>query len=128
VRLEAIQCLIKLKNEQFNEKWLESLLMEKLSEFSSHSKFAIRIHTLFIINSVFHELSDSFINEKLYKTFMKKLASDPVPNIRFNFAKTVKAIHNRLSNSSKMDSSEVLKKMQQSDDDFDVKFYAGQTL
>lgn len=59
---------------------------------------------------------------------MKPLSNDPVPNIRFNFAKTVHQIYPRLSNSNKMDSSEKLKKMAESDTDFDVKFYASKAL
>ena len=57
------------------------------------------------------EVSDQFLNDKMYKTFMKKLAEDPVPNIRFNFAKSVMVLHKRLSNSSKMDASDILNKL-----------------
>ena len=60
----------------------------------------------------------------MYKVFMKKLADDPVPNIRFNFAKTTQLIHGKLTNSSKMKCSSLLKKLSESDSDFDVKFYA----
>lgn len=42
---------------------------------------------------------------------MKKMAEDPVPNIRFNFAKTAQFIYKRLSNSNKMDCTEALKKL-----------------
>lgn len=40
---------------------------------------------------------------------MKKLASDPVPNIRFNFAKTSQVLYAKLSNSNKMDCADKLK-------------------
>ena len=58
---------------------------------------------------------------------MKKLADDPVPNIRFNFAKTADSIYKRLSNSNKMDCTAILKKNQE-DPDFDVKYYSMKTL
>lgn len=128
VRLEAIHCLIALKNKRFDQGWLEEVFAQKLEEFSSHQKFSLRIHALFCINTIFGEVSDQFLNEKLYKTYMKKLAEDPVPNIRFNFAKTAQLLHKRLSNSSKMDCSSILKKLKESDSDNDVKFYAAQTL
>ena len=64
----------------------------------------------------------------MYKAYMKKLADDPVPNIRFNYAKTVAKIYSKLTNSNKMDSSGALKKLSESDTDFDVKFYASKSL
>jgi hypothetical protein len=88
VRVETVNSLIKLKNESFNTQWLEKILDEKLFEFHTHTKFGIRIHTLFAINMLHKEVSDQFLNEKMYKTYMKKLAHDTVPNIRFNYAKT----------------------------------------
>jgi|TARA_B110001450_G_C17534233_1_gene445889 hypothetical protein len=78
--------------------------------------------------NVHSEVSDKFLNDRLYKQFMKKLADDPVPNIRFNFAKTAQLIYKKLSNSNKMDCTEALKKLQESDPDFDVKYYAVKTL
>ena len=128
IRIEAINCLIKLKNQQKNQAWLQDVVAKKLEEFSSHPRFSIRIHTLFCINNVISEVTDQFLNETLFKKFIKKLAADPVPNIRFNVAKTVQVIHPRLSNSSKMVCVEFLKKMQESDADFDVKFFANKTL
>mmetsp|Transcript_15757 Transcript_15757/g.26601 ORF Transcript_15757/g.26601 Transcript_15757/m.26601 type:complete len:110 (-) Transcript_15757:29-358(-) len=101
---------------------------QKLGEFHSHQKFSIRIHTLFCINQLYLHVSDQFINECLYKKYMKKLADDPVPNIRFNYAKTLSLISKKLSNSSKMDCIEKLKKLQSSDSDFDVQFYSAKTL
>jgi len=59
---------------------------------------------------------------------MKKLGEDPVPNIRFNFAKTSALIYHKLPNSSKMDCSGQLKKMSDNDADFDAKFYASKAL
>lgn len=68
------------------------------------------------------------MNDKLYKTYMKPLSTDPVPNIRFNFAKTAQQVYPRLSNSNKMDCAEKLKKMSESDTDFDAKYYAAKAL
>ena len=38
----------------------------------------------------------------MFKLYMKKFAEDPVPNIRFNFAKTAQLIHPKLTNSKKL--------------------------
>lgn len=64
----------------------------------------------------------------MYKICMKKLAEDPVPNIRFNFAKTAQLIHGKLTNSSKMTCGMILKKLSESDTDFDVKFYSAKAM
>ena len=126
--MEVILYLVKLKNESFSLDWLERLLDTKMEEFHKHQTFAKRIHTLFVIQNVHSEVSDKFLNDRLYKQFMKKLADDPVPNIRFNFAKTAQLIYKKLSNSNKMDCTEALKKLQENDPDFDVKYYAVKTL
>ena len=55
---------------------------------------------------------------------MKKLADDPVPNIRFNFAKTAAILHPKLTNSSKMTCSDLLKRLAENDSDFDVKYFS----
>ena len=59
---------------------------------------------------------------------MKKLANDPVPNIRFNYAKTAPLIYKKLTNSNKMDCSSALKKMSENDADFDVKYYSSKAM
>ena len=69
--MQAIQCLILLKKESMDREWLENIFTEKLEEFHCHTKFAIRIHTLFTINELYKEVSDQFINDKLYKKYMK---------------------------------------------------------
>ena len=65
---------------------------------------------MFAINLLHAEVSDQYLNEKIYKKYMKKLGEDPVPNIRFNYAKTVPNIYGKLSNSNKMNCADTLKK------------------
>ena len=48
------------------------------------------------------------------------MADDPVPNIRFNYAKTAQLIREKLTNSNKMDCTSNLKKLAEKDEDFDV--------
>lgn len=49
----------------FGQSWLEQLVERKLTEFSAHEKFNIRIQTLFVINKLHNELSNHFINSKI---------------------------------------------------------------
>ena len=110
VRVEAVNCLITLKKKSYSQAWLEQLLDDKLEELSLHKKFGLRIHTLFAINLLHGEVSDSYLNDKFYKKHMKKLGEDPVPNIRFNYAKTVTSIYSKLTNSNKMSCADTLKR------------------
>jgi hypothetical protein len=127
VRMESIKCLIKLKNEQFNQEWMNQMVKRKMEELHNHTRFGFRIHTLFILNELEKEMDDKFLNE-LFKNYLKQFSEDKVPNIRFNFAKTVGLVYPRLSNSNKMESSGSLKKLSELDTDFDVKFFAAKTL
>lgn len=129
IRVQAVNCLLELaRGDHFDLAWLENLFAEKLSDSSSHAKFAIRIHTLFTVNDIYQAISDRFLNEKIYAASMKSLSSDPVPNIRFNYAKTVEMIYSRLSNSNKMHVADSLRQMAKSDTDFDVKYFAAKAL
>jgi serine/threonine-protein phosphatase 2A regulatory subunit A len=56
------------------------------------------------------------------------MASDPVPNIRFNVAKTIEIMYKKVNNTNKMKCKEVLKKIENDDSDFDCKFYAQKAL
>lgn len=59
---------------------------------------------------------------------MFTLASDPVPNIRFNVSKTIETVYKELSAANKAEANEVLQKMAENDTDFDAKFFAQKTL
>ena len=58
VRVEASNCLIKLKNNSYGLQWLERIIDKKLEELHKHSRFNFRIHTLFMINHLHKEVSD----------------------------------------------------------------------
>lgn len=73
---------------------------------------------------VSEKVPPKFMNDKLMP-YVLKLAEDPVPNIRFNFAKLIEAVYPKLSPSNKMRSEDALKKMVETEKvDFDVKYYA----
>jgi hypothetical protein len=83
--------MLQLKDQNtpgFDQRWLEDSLEFKAREFHTHEKFAQRIHTLFLVQKVAGKVDHRFLNDRLFD-FALKLAEDPVPNIRFNFAKLV---------------------------------------
>ena len=56
------------------------------------------------------------------------MATDKVPNIRFNVAKTIELLYGRVSYSNKDKCKETLKKMVSVEEDFDSKFFAEKAL
>ena len=56
------------------------------------------------------------------------MSDDSVPNIKFNVAKTIEMIYDKLTNSNKVKSKDCLLKMCNNTDDFDVKFYAEKAI
>lgn len=51
---------------------------------------------MFLVQRVAGRVTPRFLNDKLMP-FVLRLSEDPVPNIRFNFAKLVEEIHPRLT-------------------------------
>jgi serine/threonine-protein phosphatase 2A regulatory subunit A len=127
IREEAINTLMTLKDNLFDLQWLEQLLEAKMEEFYAHQRFALRIHTLFIIQKSFDKVSKEFLNEKEF-SYLQKLSEDPVPNIKFTVAKTLELIYSKLTNSNKVKCKDMLTKMLGSSEDFDVKFYCEKAL
>lgn len=72
-------------------------------------------------------MSEQFLNERLCH-YLFKMQSDPVPNIRFNIAKTIETIYGHLNNANKEKAKDLLNKFEADDDDFDVHFYAQKAL
>ena len=126
--MEAVKCLVSIKNKKLDQKWLEYTIINVYDSFASHEKFTLRIFTLQSINKLHTEVSEKVLNDKLYSTYMKPLASDPVPNIRFNFAKTCQLLYPRLSNSNKLSCAEQLMDMASTDEDFDVRFFCSKAI
>jgi hypothetical protein len=103
-------------------------LETKTREFHTHEKFAQRIQTLFLIQRVVGKVDDRFLNETLLPLALR-LAEDPVPNIRFNYAKMAESIYTRMSAENKRRAREALEKMVAKETiDFDVKYYAEKAL
>ena len=129
IRVRSVQVLIQLvQDKHFSQDWLQDCLSQSLKASASDGKFQQRINTLFAINEVHPHLSTKFLNDHIYGEYMKLLACDPVPNIRFNYAKTAVQVYKLLSNSNKMHCSDTLKTMATSDADFDVMFFAAKAL
>ena len=100
-----------MKDKLFDMQWFEQCMEKKIEEFHTHEKFMIRIHTIFMIQKIYSQVSEKFLNEKICPILVK-MADDPVPNIRFNFSKTVESIYKKINNTNKMKVSDALQKIE----------------
>jgi serine/threonine-protein phosphatase 2A regulatory subunit A len=119
IREEVINSVIKLSKSKFDQRWMESILTPKLDEYSKHTTFMMRQHTVFYINKIIPVCSSNFTNSVIAPILLK-LAEDPVPNIRFNVAKTVALCHRNMSVSNVSKMKDTLRKIATEDKDFDA--------
>ena len=105
IREQAIVILIQLSKELMDQRWLEEEIFSEalISEFSRNAKFQLRIHCLFMIQNLYKEVTNSYMNEILMPQLLH-LEKDPVPNIRFTISRTIELIHKQssISNSNKL--------------------------
>lgn len=52
VRMEAVICIVKLKDNHFGSSWLEGFVAKKLEQLHRNTRFGLRIHTLFMVNEL----------------------------------------------------------------------------
>ena len=73
------------------------------------------------------ECSEELINNNFARHLIT-LASDPVPNIRFNVSKTIGELYTSLSPDNIHHCRETLERIAENDSDFDSKYYAQKSL
>jgi len=127
IREEAANALIQISKSTYDREWLSNLVANKVDEFSRHQTFMIRIHSIHLMNSMREHVNPLTVKQKFAATFVK-LADDPVPNIRFNVSKSVKAHWKLWGRETQMNLESHLKRMSEHDSDFDAKFFAMKAL
>lgn len=100
IREEALKAMIDISETIFDKSWLEQCVVRKVEEFAKHERFMIRIQSLFMVNKLCERVSSGVLNGP-FAEHVVKLASDPVPNIRFNVSKTVELIYKLLDSRNK---------------------------
>ncbi|ODV67727.1 ARM repeat-containing protein [Hyphopichia burtonii NRRL Y-1933] len=126
---EIISRLLNVKNNSNDDKIDDD--NENRIEFSN---FIIRITCLFAITKLIPVINDKIIVQEIIP-FINDLINDPVPNIRFNVAKSYLTIVEALAKDSSEDYSklvnvDILSNLNtlSSDSDVDVRFYASKSI
>ena len=120
--------LLSIKDEQLPDADAD------LAEHVDFSNFIIRITCLFVVSKLTPVLDQSVIVSKILP-FVSHLTADPVPNIRFNVAKSYLVIVEALAKNpdadvSKLIDDEIVRHLNvlQGDADVDVRYYANSSL
>jgi serine/threonine-protein phosphatase 2A regulatory subunit A len=125
IREAATENLKKL-TQIFGEEWAKVNLIPKITAIQDNSNYLYRMTTLFAISALSEVMKPETIVEQLLGT-VTKMQYDPVPNIRFNVAKTLHVIIPKVEAKA----IELIKSCLlnlQDDDDPDVKFFATMAL
>lgn len=127
IREAATNNLRKL-TEVFGVEWAQNNIIPKVLALYTHPNYLYRMTTLFAI-AVLSEVPG--MNDVIHNSMLPlviRMAEDPVPNIRFNVAKTMGVLIKNLdTNTIQTKVKPALTKLYE-DSDRDVKFYASQAL
>jgi len=111
--------------------WTEANVIPQLKTMLSHKNYLYRISALLSARSLAEAAGGEFIDTHLVPMVVQ-LTSDPIPNVRFNAVKTIKAMHPYCVKETPAAVSKhlapCLQRLLQSDEDPDVKFFAKQAL
>lgn len=126
VREAAATSLASLASELGPDETVEHILPQ-LVDLSRNSNYLYRMTSLLGCVSLSQSLPAKMIVDKLVP-IAKALVKDPVPNVRFNVAKTLKAMANQLPKKVAMEAVGSSLRCLTTDSDKDVVFYAKEAL
>lgn len=121
IREAAVQNLQKLSGF-FGEEWCQREIIQKLiakRQTKDFENFICRLTCLFSMTSLVAVVDTQFI-EKEILPFVESLADDKVPNIRFNVAKSLKIIGEKIG----QEKVEAVLVTLREDEDKDVRYFA----
>ncbi|KAL0483370.1 serine/threonine-protein phosphatase 2A regulatory subunit [Acrasis kona] len=124
---EAATNNLKKLTEIFGVDWARNNLLPRVMAMSNNSNYLYRMTTLFAISVLASVLNGELIAEKMLGVALN-MSKDPVPNIRFNVAKTLQIIIPRVEPRIVQDQIRPCLTVLSQDDDPDVKYFAAQAL
>jgi len=127
---EAATLNLKKLSQVFGPQWAQGTILPKVISMCTHPNYLYRMTTLFAIGELSEVLTPQVIVDVMLPVVCSSV-SDPIPNIRFNVAKTLeKMIPYLLPKQKKVVEEQIkaaLEKMSQ-DTDQDVRYYANHAL
>lgn len=126
VRDAATQNLRKL-SEAFGVPWFVEKMLPRVTQLQQHPNYLHRITTLFSVSAVAAICTPDIVSAKLLPVVLR-MATDSVPNIRFNVAKCLQGLMSRVDAQSVQQQIKPCLQSLSSDPDRDVKFFAQRAL
>jgi serine/threonine-protein phosphatase 2A regulatory subunit A len=129
---EAATVNLRRLTEVFGVTWATQTIIPKVLAMATHPNYLHRMTTIFAITAISAALTPDVIRDHVLPT-VTKLASDPIPNIRFNVAKSIAQLAPLLRedpNTAPLIESEMKPALMRlnEDQDTDVKYFAHRAL
>ncbi|CAO3653378.1 unnamed protein product [Mucor hiemalis] len=118
--------------EIFGLDWAKNTVLPQVMEMARNNNYLYRMTTLFALTTMATSLTPDIIKEKVLATVVE-LVDDPIPNVRFNVAKSLEVLAPILNADPataelvQTKVAEVLKKLSE-DTDVDVRWFAEKAL
>mmetsp|Transcript_55789 Transcript_55789/g.126035 ORF Transcript_55789/g.126035 Transcript_55789/m.126035 type:complete len:596 (+) Transcript_55789:102-1889(+) len=117
-------------SEVLGMKWAEAHVVPHLQTLVNHKNYLYRISAMLCSSALAKVAGAQFLDEHLIPLVVK-MASDPIPNVRFNAAKSIQALHKACVSVSPTAIDRSLAPclhQLQNDQDPDVKFFAQRAM
>lgn len=125
IRSQAAATLAQLA-AVFGQEWAAQVAADAVKNLAQEPVYLLRTTALRAAVALSQALSPEAMAADILPT-LARLAADKVPNIRFNAAKALGAVHERLDAAGKDDAKATLQQLHR-DADADVRFFAEQAL
>jgi len=124
---EAATTNLKKLTEVFGVDWSQHNIIPKVLALYTHPNYLYRMTTLYAIAGLSTIVGSEVINNTMLPLVVR-MAADPVPNIRFNVAKTLHSLIPLLDTTAVQSKVKPTLSKLFDDSDKDVKFFASQAL
>ncbi|KAJ3197504.1 hypothetical protein HK101_003202 [Irineochytrium annulatum] len=88
---EAATINLRKLTEVFGVEWAKATIIPKILAMGQHSNYLYRLTTIFSLTTLAHAVNAEVLKDSVLPT-VTNFASDPIPNIRFNVAKSLEQI------------------------------------
>jgi len=125
---EAATNNLKKLTEVFGVEWAQNNIIPKVLALYTHPNYLYRMTTLFAISVLAEVKGMKEVIQNSMLPLVIRMADDPVPNIRFNVAKTLYTLIKYLDTTVVQNKVRPCLQNLEKDKDRDVQFYAGRAL
>ncbi|MCO5549546.1 hypothetical protein L7F22_003018 [Adiantum nelumboides] len=129
---EAATVNLRKLTEVFGVDWARNTIIPKVLQMGAHPNYLYRMTTLFAITTMAPSLNTSVIVDSVLETVLP-MVNDPIPNIRFNVAKSFEVLAQVLNETPEgkaVIKSKILPGLEKlkDDQDADVRFFAQKAM